>query len=123
MCYFCEGGDEGGEAQEKKEGEEELEESVLGFPSIKALFVLTTEGRDQGKTGQTTTGGARQGFQVLLRSEVGRTKDAGRRRRGDRTDAADTHGGSRKANTDIQIHEHTHTIHKHICRTHTNTRT
>ena len=33
-----------------------------------------------------------------------------------KTHAAHTHRGSREANTDIQIHEHTHTIHKHICR-------
>ena len=39
------------------------------------------------------------------------------------THVTHTHGGSRKANTDIQIHEHTHTIHKHIRKTHTNTRT
>jgi hypothetical protein len=34
------------------------------------------------------------------------------------THVTHTQGGSREANTDIQIHEHTHTIHKHIGKTH-----
>ena len=35
----------------------------------------------------------------------------------EQTHVTHTHRGSKEANTDIKIHEHTHTIHKNICRT------
>jgi hypothetical protein len=43
--------------------------------------------KDQGRTSETAAVRARQGFQVLICSEVGRTKEVGRRWREDRTDA------------------------------------